>query len=95
MEHPVSPVELNTGSQVEAVAVETKQTPPPTEEDLLRKTNEIGEQLRALIVLCKRLPRDKALEPHQDPGRALSLAQMYLQTGFSWLRKAIQATKEF
>lgn len=69
--------------------------PLPSAEELLKQADALGEQLRALIVLSKRLPRSKGLEPHQESSRSLSLAQMYLQTGFMWLRRAIKEPKEF
>lgn len=80
---------------LEGKEVKPTDVPPPTAEELMTKLHELGEQMRDLIVLTKRLPRGKALDPHQDPGRALSMAQMYLQTGFMWLRKAVQMPKEF
>ena len=94
------PLEVQSppGTEVVLQGTEVKPdaTPKPTAEELLKKVEEVGEALRALIVLTKRLPREpQALDPHQEPGRALSLAQMYLQTGFMWLRKAIKAPKEF
>lgn len=79
------------GTEVPATPV----TSPPTAAELLAKVDEAGAVLRALIVLTKKLPRDKALEPHQDPTRSLAQAQVHLQTGFMWLRKAINAPKEF
>lgn len=85
------PVEL-TGLEVKPAA---ETMPAPTVEELTNKVQAVGEELRALIVLTKRLPRAKGLDPHQDPTRSLSLAQMYLQTGFMWLRRAIQTPKEF
>lgn len=91
------PLELvsNTGPEVEVRAKETAVTPLPKAEDLLLQVNAAGETLRSLIVSAKRLPRDKGLEPHQDPTRSLALAQAHLQTGFMWLRRAIEAPKVF
>lgn len=80
------------GPEVEVVATEVKNASP---DELLKKVNEIGDQLRGLILQAKKLPREKSLEAHQDPARALSIAQVNLQTGFAWLRKAIMAPKEF
>lgn len=73
----------------------TEKSPPPTAEALIAEMNAIGDALRALIVLSKRLPRDGATEAHQDPIRALALAQANLQTGFMWLRRAIERPKVF
>ena len=87
--------EVTSGGVVEVTAKEVEPVTPPNADDLLTEANAIGEQLRALIVKAKKLPRGEDLEAHQDPSRALSLAQMYLQTGFSWLRKAIKPAKEF
>ena len=91
------PLEAVAGSDnVEVVGKEIKEIPaPPSAELLLAQANALGEQLRALIVTTKRLPRDKSLESHQDPVRSLSLAQAHLQTGFMWLRRAIEAPKVF
>jgi hypothetical protein len=63
--------------------------------ELLKQLDEIGESLRQLIVQCKRLPKDKSLAPHQESGRSLSQAQVQLQTGFMWLRRAIESPKVF
>ena len=69
--------------------------PVPNAAELMARVNSIGDTLRALIVETKRLPREKGCEPHQDPVRSLAQAQVHLQTGFMWLRRAIEAPKVF
>jgi hypothetical protein len=91
----MQPLELHKtkdGPDIEVVAKEVKVA---SADELLKQVDDLGEQLRLLIVASKKVPRDKSLEPHQEQGRALSLAQAYLQTGFMWLRRAIAAPKEF
>jgi len=88
----MEPVEITTGGTVEAQAVEVKDA---NADELLARANEIGEQLRKLIVDSKRVSKPKGMDPHQDPTRSLSLAQMNLQVGFMWLRRALHPTKEF
>lgn len=83
-------VEL-VGTQISDVKTAAPENAPA----LLNELNSVGDALRALIVRTKRLPRDKSLEPHQDPARSLALAQAHLQTGFMWLRRAITSPKEF
>ena len=99
MNAPASPLEIVSNGNVEVTAHEVKddnkKPETPKAEELLARVNDIGNDLRAVIVLAKRLPRDKALEPHQDPSRALAQSQAHLQTGFMWLRKAITTPKEF
>lgn len=82
---------------MELVAKEIAELPKaPDADELLEKASAIGDQLRALIVECKKLPRDRNnILPHKDPSRSLSLSQMYMQTGFMWLRNAIKPSKEF
>ncbi|MBM3460742.1 MAG: hypothetical protein FJX76_01445 [Armatimonadetes bacterium] len=80
---------------MEPEVVEVRAVEAPSRDALMAQANDIGNQLRALIVEAKRLPREKDLEAHQDPARALSIAQAHLQTGFLWLRKAINSPKEF
>ena len=84
---------VNPRIEVEATPAIPEKVPDPGE--LLREVNELGEALRALIVTCKRLPRDKALEAHQEPARSLALAQAHLQTGFLWLRRALNPDQSF
>lgn len=98
MSEPLELQKTENGPEIEVVAKEmpADAPKPPSKDDLLAKANELGDQMRALIVEAKRLPRGKnSIAPHQDPSRALSLSQMYLQTGFMWLRKAIEVPKEF
>ena len=86
----------SSGPSVEVEAKNVADLPPaPAKDDLLREADVLGSQLRDLIVRAKRLPKDKSLEPHQDPIRALALAQANLQAGFMWLRKAIEQKREF
>lgn len=83
-------------SNVELKGTEVKDKPkPPTREELTADAARLGTELRALIVLAKRLPRDKDWESHEDPTRSLAIAQQYLQTGFLWLRRLIDAPKGF
>lgn len=91
------PLEIRkTDREVELHGREVPALPPvQTAEELLLQVEAIGNTLRYLIVAAKRLPRDTALEPHQDPTRSLSLAQAHLQTGFMWLRRAIEKPKVF
>ena len=84
------------GEKVELLGREISEPPKaPTAVELTARTNELGEQMRSLIVAAKRLPATKALDPHQDPVRSIALAQSHLQTGFMWLRKAIEQPKVF
>ena len=95
---PLELVQPNGGPEVNLQGAEIKATPAvptPTAAELLKKVEEAGTALRGIIVLTKKLPRDKAFEPHQDPTRSIALAQAHLQTGFMWLRRAINAPKEF
>lgn len=92
------PLEVTSSSQnveLSGREVAEQRVEIPVAADLLCRTNEMGEALRALIVAAKRLPRNVAMESHQDPTRALAQAQVYLQVGFMWLRKAINQPKEF
>lgn len=68
---------------------------PPTAEDLLKRINDLGTQLRIVIVEAKLLQKDVTVEVHQDPIRSLGQAQVNLQVGFMWLRRAIKPQKEF
>lgn len=90
-------LEQDAGPGVELQGKEITEVPTPvTAEELLAKAGELGEQLRALIVATKKLPREKnSIQAHQDPSRSLSLAQVNLQQGLMWLRRAIQSPKEF
>ena len=101
MDQP-QPLEVKVSDNGPTIELEGKETPPavapeplPAADELLKQADAIGEELRALIVLTKKLPRSKGLESHQESSRSLSLAQMYLQTGFMWLRKAINQPKVF
>ena len=100
MDANAAPLELVVSKDGPAIELDGKPAaaPPkeaPTAEALLKQTNEIGDLLRALIVSTKRLPREKGFEAHQEPVRSLALAQAHLQTGFMWLRRAIEAPKIF
>lgn len=66
-----------------------------TAEEIDAALAELGKELRRLIVSTKRLPRTGGLEAHQDPSRALALAQSHLQTGFMWMRRAVAPKDEF
>lgn len=66
-----------------------------TAEEIDSALRALGSELRRLIVSAKRLPRVPGLEAHQDPARALALAQSHLQTGFMWMRRAIAPKDEF
>lgn len=66
-----------------------------TPEELMAEIQEIGDRLRAVILKAKRIDRAKMLDAHQDPLRSLSLAQSNLQTGFMWLRRAIEQPRTF
>ena len=81
-----------TATEVAAAKAEKLQL---TIEEAEERMKVLGQALRALIVDIKTLPRTKGLEPHQDPMRSLAQAQMYLQTGFLWLRKTIEAPRDF
>ena len=69
--------------------------PPPDPEAMLKEINEIGNRLRELIVMSKRLPKRPELEPHQDASKCIAMAQSNLQTGFMWMRRIIEAPKVF
>lgn len=86
----------SSNPNIELEGKEVKEAPKPVNADeLMLKVEELGAQLRALIVESKRVPREKGLEAHQDPVRALALAQSNLQTGFMWLRRSIKPSKDF
>lgn len=89
--------QVGNGRDVELVGNKAQENtaPAPTAEELLARANALGDQLRALIIDVKRLPREKAIEPHLDPFRSLNIAQQTLQSGFLWLRRAIEAPKVF
>lgn len=98
MAENAQPLELAPGKEGPVFEVRGTEVTPqklPDPDELLRQVNELGEALRVLIIATKRLPRDKALEPHQDATRSLALAQAHLQTGFMWLRRAIELPKIF
>lgn len=85
-----------SGAQVELEGKEvTDPGPQPTAEELIAQLDVLGDALRALIIRSKHVPRTKGLDPHQDPSRSLALAQSHLQTGFMWLRRAIDMPKVF
>lgn len=69
--------------------------PLPTAEDVIAIANKLGKELRELIVLAKRVPGKKGVDVYQDPRRSLGLAQMHLQTGLMWLRRAVKVSDEF
>lgn len=90
------PLRVESNRQIDVASTEVKEKPAaPVKEDVLAKVEEIGVQLRAAIIAAKRLPRDGYTDPHQDPARSLALAQAHLQTGFMWLRRAIENPKVF
>jgi hypothetical protein len=91
----VEPVEIKTGGQVEAVAKEVNSEPVPTKEEMQVRIAVAGAELRKIILAVKRLPRDKALEPHVEELRCLAQAQTNLQVGLMWLRRAVNPTKDF
>ena len=83
-------LEQSAGPEVEIVGTEVKPT-TATASELLARVDAAGEELRALIVAIKTLPREKnAIQTFTDPSRSLSIAQVELQTGLMWLRKAIE-----
>ena len=87
-------LEQMAGPDVELQGKEVVPTEPPSKEHLLSELDRLAESIRALIVEAKRLKREN-LEPYQDPIRSLSVAQTNLQTGFLWLRRAIEQPKTF
>jgi len=89
-----APLSVESNRQIEVVGTEVKVESISREQALIQ-LEQIGEKLRELIVSTKRLPREGAFSPHQDPVRSLSLAQSHLQTGFMWLRRAIENPKVF
>lgn len=98
MEQPLE-VKQEGGPQIELqgkeIAKASEAPPPPTVEEMLKRADELGARMREVIVAAKKLPREKGVEPHLDAARSLSLAQMYLQTGYMWLRRAIEVPKVF
>lgn len=75
--------------------MQVKEAPKPlSREELQKQVDDVGENLRKLIVLTKLLPR-KGLEGYNDELRCLGQAQSNLQTGLMWLRRAIDAPKVF
>lgn len=98
MGESAQPLELVPGKEgpvIEVRGTEITKQKPPDADALLRQVNELGEGLRLVIVAAKRLPREQAFEPHQEPSRSLALAQAHLQTGFMWLRRALESPKIF
>ena len=92
----VLPLDVKASSNVEVTGREITEKPAiPTAEELTKKMDEIGIEMRKLIVQVKRLPRQTSYESHLDPTRSLALSQSHLQTGFMWLRRAIEPTKGF
>jgi len=75
-------------------------TPPeiPNQEALLAEVEELAAKMRDLIVRAKPLKLldvGTTRQPHLESKRSLGLAQDYLQTGFLWLRRAIQRPQVF
>lgn len=102
MDQSAGPLEIINPEKAPGLELRGKEIPPdvkipkvPLAADLSIEADALGEQMRQLIVSIKRLPRSAGLDPHQDPVRALSLAQAHLQTGFMWLRRAIETPKVF
>lgn len=67
----------------------------PSNEEVLAQITKLGEDVRALIVMMKRLPKVVVTETYQDRTRSLAMAQEHLQTGFLWLRKTVNVPLEF
>lgn len=91
----VEPLRVESNRQIEVIGTEVKDRSIPVRSEVMERLERAGVELRELIVLTKRLPREGAFESHQDPARSLSLAQSHLQTGFMWLRRAIENPKVF
>ena len=87
-------VESSKNVEVTGTEIKERQT-TPVRSDVMDRVEKAGAEIRELIVLTKRLPREGGFESHQDPARSLSLAQSHLQTGFMWLRRAIENPKVF
>ena len=88
-------IELEGRPGVILAEKDAKPTPPPTAEELLAEVERLGVELRTVIVRTKKLPRVSGLDPHQDLTKALAVAQVELQSGFMWLRRAISQPKIF
>jgi hypothetical protein len=86
------PVEVKAS---ENVTVESQEVTVQSPEELMEKLNKLGVELRAVVIAAKRLPRTKGLDPHQDPTRSIALSQAHMQTGFMWMRRAINPTLDF
>ena len=86
---------VSLNSKVTVEGKEVSKEPPPKPAEVMAKVNDLGKQMRELILLTKRVPKVPNLEPHLDQVRSLALAQAHLQTGFLWLRRAIKPEKEF
>lgn len=80
---------------LKVVADNMERAGKPTVAEVMAKVNELGAALRVVIVEVKSLPRTPGLDPHQDTTRSLALAQSHLQTGFMWLRRAIDNPNVF
>ena len=65
------------------------------EDELLLRVQEIGFELREIIVQAKKLPSEPNIEMHESHMRALDVAQTQLQTGMLWLRRAITRQRGF
>lgn len=83
------------GVEIQLTGTDVTNRPPPDPAEVMKRIEDIGSALRAIIIECKRLPRDKGVEAHQDPTRSLALAQAHLQTGFMWLRRSVENPKVF
>lgn len=88
------PLELKSEGNVKLEGREIT-APIPSRDDVRRAIGEAAMLMRRIILDVKKLPRDKALEPHQDELRCLAQAQTNLQTGLMWLRRAVEQTREF
>lgn len=97
MQQAEAPMVQTSGPDVRLQGVEMKEPklPPPTQEDLLAESIDLGNKIRDLIVRTKRLPIQQGFKPFQDPTRSLALAQSHLQTGLLWLRKCITQDANF
>ena len=94
LEHPLEGI-ASPNIELRGREVTTDKAPPPDADKLLQEVNQIGNRLREIIILSKKLPKKAALEPHQDASKCIAMAQANLQTGFMWMRRIFEAPKVF
>lgn len=83
------------GLEINEVHPSMSKIPPPSIAEAMKSLEELADATRKFILTAKTMPRAKGMGPHQDPLRCLAIAQNNLQTGFMWLRRAVESPKVF